>query len=265
MNMNGFYFGRKMLRRIIIIAVIALAGLSYAKNPDQKTELLVSAAASLNEVMTALGTRFEQQNPQIKVVYNFAATGVLQTQIEQGAPVDVFAGASQKNLEDLSGKGLLVQQSAATLCHNTLVLVIRSGLTIPGSTGFPLMESPVIQRIAIGNPSYVPAGKYAMELLGHLKITNAIRSKLIYASNVREALSWVETGETDAALIYATDAKIAKRIRIVTQTSPEGPVKISYGIALIRQGAAKSDAWRFLDYVTGSTGRKLFEQYGFLQ
>lgn len=262
--MNGTLYKRKSLFAMIIVAIISLAGLSYAKNPGQKTELLVSAASSLNEVMTGLGTQFEQQYPQIKITFNFATTGVLQTQIEQGAPVDVFAGASIKNLADLSAKGLLDQRSIATLCHNTMALVIRTDLASPENTGFSLMKSTVIQRIAIGNPAYVPAGKYAVDLLTHLKLLNAVQAKLIYASNVREALGWVETGEADAAMVYATDAKIAKRIRITAQTRPEGPVIISYGIAITKQGATKPGARKFLNTITGSTGRKLFEQYGFL-
>lgn len=249
---------------MIITIILMVTGLSYAKKPQQKTEILVSAASSLSEVLTELGVRFETQYPGLKVIYNFAATGVLQTQIEQGAPVDVFAGASLNNLTNLNNKGLLDQKSVKTLCHNTLALAIRANLNIPVDTGFSLVESTRIQRIAIGDPAYVPAGKYAVDLLTQLKLTDAVRSKLIFASSVREALSWVETGEADAALVYATDVKIAKKIRLAAQTHPQGPVIISYGIALTKQGVTKTGVRDFLNYITGATGWKMFEQYGFL-
>lgn len=228
-----------------------------------REELVVAAAASLTDVLTKLAEEFESIHPEIDILFNFGATGALQTQIEQGAPVDVFAGASITNLESLMKKGLLEQSSYKVLCRNNLVMVIRPDLRLDETASFVSLTSPLIKRIAIGDPAYVPAGKYGIQLLKKLKLDNIVQPKLILASNVRQSLAWVEAGEVDAALVYGTDAQISTKITVIAQAEPD-LIDIHYGIAILKRTSKDRTALQFVEYITGAFGRKTFLKYGFL-
>ncbi|MCL6591134.1 MAG: molybdate ABC transporter substrate-binding protein [Firmicutes bacterium] len=254
----------KLLLLFLSLLIIISCLFTLAKEPVVKDELLVSAASSLTDVMVALGKEFETLNPGAKLIFNFAATGALQTQIEQGAPVDVFAGASPANLKVLKRKGFLADEPFKIMAYNTLALVVRPGFPVNGESPFILLKKPEVNRIAIGDPAYVPAGQYALELLIQLKLIESIRTKLIFATNVREALTWTETGEVDAAIVYGTDALISQKARLITQSSPEAPVEISYVIAVTRQGKTNRFGRKFVDFVTSTAGKKILTRFGFL-
>jgi molybdate transport system substrate-binding protein len=261
------------IKKANILLLSLLIGISclpsLAKESAGKVELVVSAASSLTDVMGEMGKQFETLNPEARLIFNFGATGALQTQIEHGAPVDVFAGASPANLKALQQKGLLADEPFKIMAHNTLALVVRPGFPVGGEDSFSLLRMPEVSRIAIGDPAYVPAGKYALELLTKLKLLESVRKKLILSANVREALTWTETGEVDAAIVYGTDACITQKARLITQSSPEDPVEISYAIAVIRdagarQGGADQFGRKFMDFVISSPGQKILAQFGFL-
>lgn len=255
----------KKIRILGLSLLICIACTStLAKESSAKVLLVISAASSLTDVMLEMGKQFEIQNPGAKLVFNFAATGALQTQIEQGAPVDIFAGASPANLTVLQQKGLLGDEPFKIMAHNTLALIVRPGFPMGNETSFSLLTKPEVTRIAIGDPAYVPAGKYAIELLTSLKLIESVQKKLIFGANVREALTWTETGEVDAAIVYGTDALITKKVRLVTQSSPEDPVEISYAIAVTQKGSANRFGRKFVDFATRKPGQKIIAQFGFL-
>ncbi len=228
-----------------------------------REELVIAAASSLTDVLSELAEKYEEAHPEIDILFNFGATGALQTQIEQGAPVDIFVGASIDNLKTLMKKDLVALGSFKVLCRNNLVMVVRPGLRFDKNSSFSSLTTPAIKRIAIGDPAYVPAGKYGMELLKKLNLDQLVQSKLIFASNVRQALAWVEAGEVDAALVYSTDVKTSNKVTMIAQAAPN-LIDVHYGTVILKRTSKEGIAVDFIKFITGTVGQKKFQVYGFL-
>lgn len=257
-----------MLTKKFLIYSLFCFILSHPVTPAQsktaiREELVIAAAASLTDVLTELASKYETDHPGIDILFNIGATGALQTQIQQGAPVDIFAGASIDNLKSLMKKDLVSLGSFKVLCRNNLVMVARPGLKLTENSSFSSLATPRIKRIAIGDPAYVPAGKYGLELLKKLNLEQLVQSKLIFASNVRQVLAWVESGEVDAALVYSTDAQISTKVSVIAQAGSD-LVDIHYGIVILKQTSRERIAHDFVKFITGECGEKIFHEYGFL-
>src|SRR5574337_1774314 len=159
-----------------LLTVIAWFTIASAAS---KQELLVSAAISLKEPLQEIAALFEQRHPEVKVIFNWGASGALQQQIEHGAPVDVYAAAASKQMDELEAKGLLLNETRRTLAANLLVLITSSALR-SGPTSFKDLTKPAVKLIAIGNPRTVPAGGYAQKILISLGLWDELQPKLIF-------------------------------------------------------------------------------------
>lgn len=224
-------------------------------------ELIVSAAASLTNAFGDIGKRFENATPGTKVIFNFAASGSLLQQIEKGAPVDLFASADQKTMDQAVEKKLILPGSRKDFVSNELVLVVpkNSKLPVRGMQDLGLKE---ISRISMGNPETVPAGRYTQESLSNEGSWETLKPKFIYGDSVRQVLDYVDRGEVDAGFVFATDAAIAKdKVRVVMAAEKHKP--ILYPIAVVATAHAKETAQRFVDYVLSEEGREILSQYGF--
>src|SRR5574337_1774230 len=188
----------------LLVLVVWCAGASAAS----RRELLVSAAISLKEPLQEIGARFEQGHSGVKVVFNWGASGALQQQIEQGAPVDVYTSAASKQMDDLEAKGLILPGTRHTLAVNMVILITPAAPRLH-LVSFKDLTRPEVKLIAIGNPRSVPAGEYARAILTSLGVWDVLQPKLILTENVRQALAYVARGEVDAGLVYATDAQSA--------------------------------------------------------
>jgi molybdate transport system substrate-binding protein len=183
--------GEKMLEKTLLWAagcmmVLATAGTS---NAQPSKEITVSAAISLQNAFEEIGKLFESQNAGTKIVFNFGASGDLVKQIEGGVPVDVFASAAQKDMDQIDTKGLIDSATRFNFVKNTVVLIQSASATLE-INGFEDMLKPEIKMVSIGNPQTVPAGKYAQEVFTHFKIWEGIRNKLVLAENVRQVLDY---------------------------------------------------------------------------
>jgi len=228
-----------------------------------QSELLVSGAISLRESLQGIGALFEQRHPEVKVVFNFGASGVLQQQIERGAPVDVFVSAAPKQMDDLQAKGLILDDTRRTLTANQVVLIKPPDLRFGLGSFKDLMRSEV-KRIAIGNPRTVPAGEYAQEVLTSLELWDALQPKLILTENVRQALVYVIRGEVEAGLVYATDAQGAGREVQVVAHAPQGSHRpVIYPIAVVAASKVPALAGAFVDLALGGEGREVLRAHGF--
>lgn len=246
-----------------LLLVIIIFSINHPQTQaHSKVNLTVAASASLTQAMQEIAMAFQQQHPEVKVLLTFGAGGTLRIQAEQGAPMDVFAGASRNDLEKLSECGLVLAGTRYPLAKNSLALVVRPGMNLTEPHSISLLASDAIKRIAIGDPAYVPAGQYAMELLNKLSLYSQIQKKLVFASTVRQALAWVESGETDAALVYGTDAQISKKARLVTATAQV--VDISYEICVLKHGVNNPYARQFVNFVMDQEGQNVLKRYGFL-
>lgn len=226
----------------------------------QAADLTVSAAASLTDAFKAVKTAFEAANPGTTVITNFASSGALLRQIESGAPVDVFASADQKTMDQAAAKNLLAPGSRADFVQNGLVLIqpIDAKLALKGLAD--LTQSGV-KRIAIGNPETVPAGRYAREALTTAKLWEALSAKLVPSESVRQTLDYVARGEAEAGFVFSTDAKIAgSKVRVVCDAPTT--TRIAYPIAVVA-GTKNPKAKAFVDFVLSPAGQKILQGYGF--
>jgi molybdate transport system substrate-binding protein len=250
-----------MKRKASALMLVFLVTAAFSAGAGDKKEVLVSAAASLTNAFTDLGKKFEAENPGVKVVFNFAASGVLLQQMASGAPVDVFASADQKTMDQAVEKGLIVPGTRKNFAANSLVLIVPS--KNPAKIkGLANLAGKDVEKIAVGNPETVPVGRYSKESLSSTGSWNGLSPKFIYAESVRQVLDYVSRGEVDAGFVYATDAAVAReKVKIVTVV--EGHKPVIYPMAIVKAGGAKDLAAKFMTLITSAKGRDVLESFGF--
>ena len=239
----------------ILALLSALAGV-----PAQAQELVVSAAASLTNAFREIGKGFETANPGATVVFNFAASDVLLTQIAKGAPVDVFASADQDAMNRGDKAQLFLAGSRRNFASNHLVLVIPAKAAPVGELS--ALVKPRFRRIAMGSPQTVPAGRYAKEVLERANLWTTLSPKFVFAQNVRQALDYVAREEAEAGFVYATDAAIMPdTVRIALVLGTTTPVQ--YPIAVVAAGRQAALSLAFVQYVATAPGQLILARYGF--
>ena len=230
---------------------------------EPQQELTVSAAISLKNAFDEIGKAFEAQHSGTKVRFNFGASGDLKKQIEGGAPVDIFASASLKEMDDLNAKDILLKNTVVNIAQNSIVLIQPAHAKV-ALKSFMDLKKEAVKKIAIGNPKTVPAGRYAEETLNYLKLFETLKGKLILGENVRQVLDYVARDEVDAGIVYLTDALVMKEKVVVAAQAPEESHKpVIYPIAVLKGTKNESLAREFEKAVTSDTARTIFEKYGF--
>jgi molybdate transport system substrate-binding protein len=227
------------------------------------TSLTVSAAASLTDAFEEIGKEFETKNPEVKIIFNFAASGVLLRQIERGAPVDVFASADQPTMDQAESKGLIRPDTRKDFAGNRLVLIAprESGGGIKSVADLAGLGD---GKVSIGNPETVPAGRYARSALKRMGLWDSLSDKLVFGESVRQSLDYVSREEVEAALVFATDAAAsAQKVRVIAEVENCDP--ITYPIAVIGSSANVDLAKRFADYAAGENGRRVLLRQGFTE
>ncbi len=247
-----------------------LAGLLLAlwmagnADPTRGEEVTIFAAASTTNAVTDLANAFARRD-SIGVRPVFAASSTLAKQIAHGAPADLFLSASPAWMDYLAARDLLAPGSRIDLLSNRLVLIapLDSALTLEVTRGFPLAEKLGRSRLAIGDPAHVPAGIYAKAALETLGVWDAVGPRAAAAANVRAALALVERGAAAAGIVYATDAALSRRVRVVAAFPPESHPPIVYPLARVagRDGAA---AKAFYDFLQGAEAAGIFRDHGFV-
>ena len=258
--------------KIIVLLATALATLlltiglpiviSYPVVAQSHSKLLVSAAASLKEVLEEIKPLYQQSKANINISYNFGSSGALQQQIEQGAPADIFISAAKKQVDALEQKGLVVSGTRNIIAKNRLVLVVPKNAV--GITSFYNLKDSKVKKIAIGEPRSVPAGQYGQQVLEKLKIWSEIKSKLVFANNVRQVLAFVESGNTDAGLVYKTDAKISNQVKAVVAADEKYHSAIIYPLVVIKSSKNVDAAKEFSQFLSSDQSQAVFKKYGFI-
>jgi molybdate transport system substrate-binding protein len=235
--------------------------LSGSTSSAKITEITISAASSLKDALNTIESLYVEENPEVKITYNFGSSGSLQQQIEQGAPVDIFLSAAKKQIDALQNKGLILKETRQDLLTNKLVLIVSSENTQVKS--FQDLNANSTKKIALGEPESVPAGKYALETLNSLKISTAVKPKLIYAKDVRQVLNYVVTGNADAGFVYYSDAKISDRVKIIETASQKYHSPIVYPVAVLKDSKLPEQAKKFVKFLSTPQAEAIFKQYGF--
>jgi molybdate transport system substrate-binding protein len=242
---------------------LVLFSMSGAAADAAKSAITVFAAASLTNVLQELGDRFTAET-SVPVKFSFAASSALAKQIENGAPADVFFSADVDWMDYLQTRKLIQIPTRHDVVGNRLVLVGPADSTIQLKIApqFPLLAALGTGRLATGDPDSVPVGRYAREALTKLGVWDGVEARLVRADSVRAALAFVDRGEVPLGIVYATDAQIDDKVRVIDVFPLSTHSPIVYPIALT--AAAKPDARKFLDAVRGSSGDAAFRKYGFL-
>ena len=227
---------------------------------QNKVELTVSAAASLQDALTDIKADFETENPNIILNFNFGGSGALQQQISQGAPVDVFVSAAEDKFQVLVDDGLIDKNDGTNLVGNELVLVVPKDSNI-GINGFEDLAK--AGKIALGTPESVPAGQYGKDTLKSLNLWNTVEDKVIYAKDVRQVLTYVETNNVDAGIVYKTDALTSDKVEIAATAEENTHDPIVYPAGIIKDSTHYSEAKTFYDYLQMDAAIRTLEQYGF--
>ncbi|WP_339738135.1 molybdate ABC transporter substrate-binding protein [uncultured Sunxiuqinia sp.] len=241
-------------RKITYLLIVFLCFCCSRSEKDKALEITVFAAASLTDVISEVAAQFEKEY-DITVRLNLAGSGTLARQIEQGADADVYLSADKNWMDYLVEKGKT--KETAVFATNDLVLVSP----INRDFQFEKVDSLLVyteSKIAIGDPGYVPAGKYAMQVFGYYQVD--VREKLFQTTDVRSALMMVELGEAHFGIVYKTDALQSEKVKVIFTFRNESHLPVEYYQGLISQ---KSLARQFYDYLCSSEAKKVMLNYSF--
>lgn len=246
-----------------LIALLALlASTGGAAVPPRPP--LVLAAASLQEAMTEAGAAWAARD-RSRPVISFAASSALARQVAAGALADLFISADEEWMDHLAERKLIRPASRALLLRNRLVLIApassRARLGI--ARNMPLARALGSGRLAMADPDSVPAGRYGKAALTSLGVWNSVGPRVARTENVRAALALVERGEAPFGIVYATDARASKRVRVVGVFPAASHPPISYPIALLaRSRNPHADAFR--RFLLSRAGQRIFARHGFV-
>jgi molybdate transport system substrate-binding protein len=243
------------------VVLVAVFGNSCRSSEDR--EILVSAAISLKNAFEEIGPLYEKQTG-IRVNLNLGASGILQKQIEAGAPSDIYASAGVRQMDELQNQGLILADTRRNIAGNALVLIVPANSEIPIHS-FEDLTHPQITKVAIGNPKTVPAGQYARQALKNLNLWDKLESRLVLAENVRQVLDYVVRGEAETGMVYGSDVSIARGKITVAVHAPEGSHDpILYPIAAVKTTEHRSEAQGFIDLILNRAGQEILAKYGFI-
>ena len=251
---------------LIFTLVLIATGCSGANSGPETRTLNVFAASSLTEAFTEIGKNFEAANPNVTVTLNFAGSQTLKTQIEEGAPADVFASANKPEMESLIASGFVVKYAAQIFLLNRLVVILPSENHI-GLEKLQDLARPGVKLVLAAEE--VPVGSYTRQSLELMKgqfgmdfkdrvLANVVSNE----DNVRQVVAKVQLGEADAGIVYTSDVVAAPDLKKVD--IPAGlNVSAEYPIALLSRSTHKELGAAFIDYVLSAEGQAVFQKWGF--
>jgi len=242
------------------IALLALAAMIGACHAPQRVTLTLSAASSLQDALGEVEATYKQSHANVDFSNNFASSNTLARQIDQGAPADVFLSAAAKPMDQLEQKGLLAAGTRRDLLRNSLVLIAPRDSQLRDFQG---LTDRSIREIALGDPASVPAGQYGRQTLVSLGLWERLNAKLVLGKDVRQVLSYVETGNADAGLVYATDALASTKVRVVALAPESSHEPIVYPVAVVKASHSDEAARRFVESLASPVAQAIFKKHGF--
>ncbi|MDY6939941.1 MAG: molybdate ABC transporter substrate-binding protein [Cyanobacteriota bacterium] len=256
---------RRLFYQFALLSCLAFFGCSRqsaAPEGDFPVTITVSAAASLQDALGAIEPQFREAHPEIEVTYNFASSGALQRQIEQGAPADVFFSAATQQMDALEEKELILAESRADIVANRLVVIAAPNTSLAIASLAELKDSD-IQRFAVGEFRSVPAGQYAEQALKTFDLVGDLQAKFVFGNNVRTVLSAVESGNADVGMVYATDAALSQRISVLAQAPSDSHSPIQYPVAIVANSDRTEAAQTWIAFLQTETAQSTFTDFGF--
>ena len=227
----------------------------------QAETIHLSVAASMTDAFKELMAGFKMNNTAVEFLPNFASSGSLAKQIEQGAPADIYVSANPKWMKYLVEKQQIATGTDRIFAYNQLVFVGEKK-----SAELSLKELTGLQRIAIGSPQSVPAGQYAKQAMEKAGVYATLEQtkKLVMAKDVRQALIYADRGEVDGAFVYKTDALLAKQAQILFTVPQDLYDRVAYPVALTTTGVNNEQAKAFYEYFKSPEAITTLSKYGFV-
>jgi molybdate transport system substrate-binding protein len=255
---NGASWSAAVVCARLLSMVVVLLG----ANAAVAETINVSAAVSTKEAVTDIAKAFEAETHD-HVDLTFGSSGQLAAQIRNGAPVDLFISAANKEVDDLSKAGLVDDATRRIVAGNELVLIVPAD-SKTSSSSFEQLKDPAFNRVAIGEPKTVPAGQYAMQVLKTLNLENDLSPRLIFGVNVRQVLAYVERGEVSAGVVYATDAlQAGPKVKVVATAKPSLHEPVLNPAVVVKASTNKPLALQFLHYLLSDKGQAALAAHGF--
>jgi molybdate transport system substrate-binding protein len=247
---------------LFVLMAIPLGCSKQGVEREGKTELSISAAASLSDALTEMKKVYESKNDDVSIALNFGSSRKLATQIEQGAPADIYLSASEGDMDKMKEKGLVVDSSIVEFTENSIVLIANKSMKNPVSS-FEQLDSISFDHLSIGESDTVPAGRYAKEILEHLHLWQPLKNKLVMGSDVRQVLTHVEMGNAEYGIVYSTDAFVSDKVIVVAEAEPSWHTPIIYPGAIVKDSKHQENAQDFLIFLTSKEGIEILQKYGF--
>lgn len=246
-----------------LVAVFVLSACSNDsetsnKISEDKTVITVSAAASLKDALNDIEKAYEKEHKHVDLKFNYGASGALAQQIKSGAPVDVFISAAEDKVDDLVKDKKVNKQDTKQLLKNHLVIISKDKLE-----NMNALTSDQVQKIALGNPDLVPAGKYGKQALERANLYEKLKPKYVLAKDVRQVLTYVETENVEAGIVYTSDLKASDKIKNAITIEYKMHDEIIYPAAIVKDTKHMKEAKAFYDYLEAPESIKVFEDAGF--
>tara|TARA_A100001037_G_C15154187_1_gene642597 strand:+ start:5760 stop:6551 length:792 start_codon:yes stop_codon:yes gene_type:complete len=247
----------KNLLLVNIILILSLLTISCSNNNSKKIELLIFAPASMSDVLPKISKNF--YNKDINIIFDFGGSAILASKISNGAPADIYISAGTSTYSTLENNNLLYKPKQ-TIVKNNLVVVTTKDLENI-KTIYDFKENS-ISRIAIANPDFAPAGKYAIESLKNLDLWKNIKEKVVLGADVRSTLNYVLTENSDLAIVYFSDTIFTdlKPLDIIPSDSYS---EILYPASIIKNSKHPEHSEQFIQHLISLSSQKTFEKYGF--
>ena len=245
-----------------ILSLLAVSLLLLGQSATRAAEVTVFAAASLTDVLKETATTYEKQSGD-KISFNFGASSLLERQIEEGGPADIFFSADEAKMDALAAKDLILKETRKSRLSNSLVIVTSADSELKITSPADL-ASPKVRRIALADPKAVPAGVYSKAFLEKQKLWLDVEPKVVPVDNVRAALAAVESGNIEVGMVFKTDASISKKVKVAYEVPAATGPKISYPLAVTKNARQVESAKKFVEYLNSDDAGKIFEKYGFI-
>jgi molybdate transport system substrate-binding protein len=252
----------KRLALVITICLTLILASCTNSADDNKFEILVAAASSMTPALTEIATEFEKVNKDIQVTFTFGSSGKLAQQIKSGAPVDVFISASSSDMDILEKDNKIESDTRIDITSNSLVVIRQKN----GDNSLQNKENPFtseIDHFAIGNPDTVPAGVYAKEALTKLGEWKTLEPKFVFGKDVRQVVTFVETGNAERGIVFASDAHSSDKVEVIYEIEPALHSSVVYPGALITATKQPKEAMAFLDYMKTPQVQEILLNHGF--
>jgi len=234
-----------------------------AKEPAEKVDLMVSAAISLTDALEEIKAVYEDDH-HVELTFNLGGSGSLAQQIRQGAPVDVFISANEEWMDSLEDEEYIVETTRKDITGNKVVLIAGKDSEI-NYDSVNQIKAEDVEQIAIGNPESTPVGTYTSQILQNLKLWDELESKFVLAKDVRQVLTYVETGNVDIGFVYESDALTSNRIKILATADQNTYDPVIYPATVLKNTQYTKEATDFVSFLSTDQAQQIFKKYGFIK